>query len=105
MDDLLNDPKVHTVVVAMIAGLGGWFVKREVRRIDKGLENAVHRSELDQLRKEIDKRHAENRRDHAEFKQAVTDDLTEIKETVGITHRRIDDLYQLMAKNGNGSKS
>lgn len=83
MDDLVNDPKVHSVLVAVLVAAGGWFVRREVKRIDEALAEAVKRNELDQLRQESDARHRENK-----------STMGEIKQTVSETHRRIDQLYR-----------
>lgn len=83
MEELLSDPRIHSAVVAALVGFGSWFVKREVKRIDHSLANAVKRDELERLREDMDDRHEENR-----------GDLTEIKEGVNMTHRRIDELYR-----------
>lgn len=82
MDELLNDPKLHSGIVAALVGLGIWFVKREVRRIDKALEGAVRRDELKQLREDMDRRHEEN-----------SGRLGRIETGVTGTHQRIDQLY------------
>lgn len=82
MDALLNDPKLHSGLVAVLVAAGIWFVKREVARIDKALAGAVRRDELKQLRQDMDRRHEEN-----------SGRLERIETGVTGTHQRIDQLY------------
>ena len=87
MNEWINDPKLHSIFVATLVSLGVFLVKREVKRIDEGLANAVKRSELEQLRADMRREHQENigRLDRIE---------TAIDTGITGTHRRIDDLYK-----------
>ena len=87
MDDWINDPKLHSTLVAILVAAGAWFVKREVRRIDQGLANAVKRSELEQLRADMRREHQENISRLDRIETAIDTGITG-------THRRIDDLYK-----------
>lgn len=87
MDDWINDPKLHSFLVAALVALGVYLVKREVKRIDEGLAHAVKRSELEQLRADMRREHQENLGRLDRIESAIDTGITG-------THRRIDDLYK-----------
>lgn len=90
MNDLLNDPKLHSVGMVILMGIAGFFGRRELKRLDESIKDSVKRQEFDQLRKDMDTRHQEN-----------IGRLDQIGETAIQTHRRIDDLYRdLIVKKG-----
>lgn len=82
MNDLLTNPTLHSIIVGAIVSLGVWFVKREITRIDKQLANTVRRDELQQIRRDMDRRHEEN-----------LERLDRIDTATTGTHKRIDQLY------------
>lgn len=61
MDDLLTDPRLHSGVMAILVTAGGWFIRREMRRIDQAFMQSAKRDELHQLRLDLEQRHQENR--------------------------------------------
>lgn len=96
MNDLFNDPKLHSGLVAGIVSAGiwlvRWLVKREISRndqriaaVEKGLANGVKRTEFEQLRADGDQRHREN-----------SERLERIEDATTGTHRRIDELFLKM---------
>jgi hypothetical protein len=87
MDEWINDPKLHSALVAILVAAGGWFVRREVKRIDEGLADAVKRSEFEQMRADLRQEHRENTGRLERIEKAIDNGITG-------THRRIDDLYK-----------
>lgn len=87
MDEWINDPKLHSGLMAVLAAIGVWFVKREVKRIDDGLADAVKRSEFEKLRTDMREEHQENIGRLERIEKAIDSGITG-------THRRIDDLYK-----------
>jgi hypothetical protein len=61
----------------------GWFVKREIKRIDLALADSVRKQEFEQLREDMNERHREN-----------LDRLDRIDTATTGTHQRIDQLYR-----------
>lgn len=78
-----SDPKsLLLALVTLLGGIVSWLFKREVRRIDRALTESVRRTEFEQLRKDMDRRHDEN-----------IGRLDRIDTATTGTHKRIDDLY------------
>lgn len=82
MNDWLDPKSALLALVTLFGGIVSWLFKREVRRIDRALAESVRRTEFEQLRKDMDRRHDEN-----------IDRLDRIDEATTGTHKRIDDLY------------
>lgn len=100
MNDLLNDPKLHSALVTGIVGSGvalvRWLVKREIARNDQriaaveiGLANTVKRNEFDQLRRDLHVEHKENLDRFRDLGERVDASATG-------THARIDKLFELL---------
>lgn len=60
MNDLFNDPKLHSLVLVILMGTAGFFGRRELRRLDEAIKDSVKRHEFDQLRQDMQTRHQEN---------------------------------------------
>lgn len=83
MNDFFSDPKSAALgLLGTLVGVITWLGKREIRRIDKALDESVRRHEFEQLRKDMDSRHGENIARLDRIDTATTG-----------THKRIDDLY------------
>lgn len=84
MNDLLTDPfKIIVSLFGVAMSILGWFVKRELSRIDKAVDDMVRKDELQQLREDMDQRHQEN-----------LGRLDRIDTATTGTHQRIDQLYR-----------
>lgn len=83
MDDLLQDPKAHSIFWGAVLAVLGFFGRREVNRIDRAIADSVRKQELSQLRLDMDQRHREN-----------VERLDRIEAATTGTHSRIDDLYR-----------
>lgn len=94
MNDLLTDPKAWFLgLFAILGAIVAWFFQRELARIDKAIADSVKRDEFNQLRRDMDGRHQENK-----------GTLGEIKEGIAGTHSRIDALYQKLPEMIQNSK-
>jgi hypothetical protein len=79
MNDLINDPKAVAATMVILMSIAGFFGRRELRRLDKAIENSVRRREFEQLREDMDERHQENLQRLDKIDTAVTG-----------THQRVD---------------
>jgi len=95
MNELLSDTRfwlitLGTGILLLVRYLFVKHTSETKERLDKLEADAVRRDEFDQLREDMNARHAEN-----------TKKLDDIMETATGTHRRIDDLYRdLMREKG-----
>lgn len=94
--DFVNDPKLHSALVAAIVSLGVYLVKREISRrdarltsIEEGLADSVRRNEFDQLRRDLHVEHKENLDRFRDLGEKVDASATG-------THARIDKLFELL---------
>lgn len=86
----LDAGTVISLLATALAGISVFFVKRYVDKVERLEADAVRRDEIDQLREDMNARHAEN-----------TKKLDDIMDATSGTHRRIDDLYRdLMREKG-----
>lgn len=94
MNDLLTDPKAWVIgLLTVLGGIVTWFFQRELSRIDRALAESVRREEFNQLRGDMDRRHAEN-----------VEKLDSIDSGITGTHRRIDALYERLPEMIRNSK-
>lgn len=80
MNDLLSDTRFWlTTLGAGILALMRYLWKKQEKRLEQLEADAVRKGELEQLREDLDRRHAENRATLDRIETAVTG-----------THKRID---------------
>lgn len=93
MNALLSDPfKLVVIALGAVMTLLGWFMRREMSRFDKALDDMVRKDELEKLRDDMDRRHQEH-----------LGRLDKIDSATTGTHQRIDQLYRdLIDRAGKG---